>query len=145
MTRTGATSRISLTLAAALAATLAGALIGCAPAAITAHSAKSDGVMFAYNLTPTPVAHRYKLQLDLKDAASGKAIDDAGVALDLVGPGLTEDGLVNLHRDPGASSPTYFGAVDLPEAATYRLTFQVNRRAPAASAQAVFSTPRPAG
>lgn len=137
MTRIGAAPFLTLALAATLA--------GCAPAAITARSAKSDGVDFAYNLSPTADAHHYKVELALKDAASAKPIDDAGVALDVYGPGVTGDSLINLHRDPSAPSPTYVAAIDLPQAATYRLTFQVNRRAPAQSAQAVFSTPRPAG
>ncbi|MBS0362328.1 MAG: hypothetical protein JSR98_13195 [Proteobacteria bacterium] len=118
---------------------------GCAPAAITARSAQSDGVTFAYNLSPAAAPHHYQVSLALQDAHSGKAIDDAGVAVGLHGPGITEDNLVNLRHDQRAGAPVYVGDVALPEAATYRLTFQVNRKAPAASAQATFATARPAG
>lgn len=132
-----------IALAAALAVTAA--LAGCAPTAITGRTAKSDGVMFAYSLSPAAAPHHYSVALALQDTASGEAIDNAGVALTLFGPGVAEDNLVNLHRDARIQSPTYVADIDLPRAATYQLTFQVNRPAPASSAQATFSTARPAG
>ncbi len=124
---------------------LAVGLASCAQTTFSGHTAKSDGVMFAYNLTPTATPHHYDVALELQDAATGQAIDDAGVALNMFGPGMSGDGLVSMHRNAQSHTPTYVANIDLPTAATYTLTFQVNRRAPAPSAQATFSTARPTG
>jgi hypothetical protein len=117
-------------------------LAGCAPGAITAHTAVSDGVKFDYALTAAPAggAGAYRVTLNLADAKTGAVIKDADVAVDVTGPGIDGDALVNLKTD--AASP-YGGEVALPQAASYRLTFQVNRHT-APGAQAVFTTARPA-
>lgn len=135
-------SRANLEFALALVALGAA---GCAPAAITARTAQSDGVMFVYSLSPATTPHHYQVAVALQDTHSGEAIEDAGVALGLYGPGVPGDELINLRHDRRSGAPVYVGDVTLPQAANYRLTFQVNRPAPAVSAQAVFSTPRPAG
>jgi hypothetical protein len=130
--------------AAALAAAL---LAGCAPGPATGRSAVADGVKFDYALAPRSVAEgggagAYHLTLALADAKTGARINDANVAVNLYGPGIDGETLVNLAKDAGG--PGGYGAdVALPQAASYRLTFQVNRpQAP--SAQAVFTAQRPA-
>lgn len=102
----------------------------------------SDGVRFDYALTPSGAAGAagaYHVTLELADAKTGAAIKDASVAVDVIGPGIDGDSLVNLKGD--AASP-YAGEVTLPQKADYRLTFQVNRHS-VPGAQAVFTTPRP--
>src|SRR3569623_664153 len=100
MTRTAATSIfISLGLVAATG------LAGCMAPPVTGRTAQADGVSFAYKLTPATAPHHYRVALALADG-QGAAIDDAGVAVALSGPGLSGDELVNLRRDrdlgPGA-------------------------------------------
>lgn len=121
------------------------ALMACTPAAHTGPSAEADGVGFSYRLAEGSAPGRYQVLLTLKDAKSGKPIPDAAVALKIYGPGIDGDGLVNLKHDVADSAPVYMADVRLPQAASYRLTFQVNRRAPAASAQATFTTNPKAG
>jgi hypothetical protein len=126
---------------AALAA--AASLSACAPSANRGPSAVADGVKFDYALAQPAAAgapHTYRLSVKIADAATGSAIDDANVAVNVYGPGYDGSDLVNLKRDGEA----YAGEVVMPKAAAYRLTFQVNRKAPAASAVAVFETQPPA-
>ena len=128
---------------AAVALAAPAALLACAPGAHPGKSAVADGVKFDYALAqPASAAtpHTYRLRVTLADAATGSAIDDANVAVGVYGPGYDGSDLVNLKRDGEA----YAGEVVLPKAAAYRLTFQVNRKAPAASAVAVFETEPPA-
>ena len=119
------------------------ALAACAPSANTGRSAIADGVKFEYALTAAPpgaAAHTYHVQLALSDPQSGARIPGATVALNLFGPGFDGGTLVNLPEGPGG----YAGDIALPEAASYRLTFQANRKAPAPSAVAIFTMDRPA-
>jgi hypothetical protein len=128
---------------AATALVAAAALAGCAPSANPGHATVADGVKFDYALgQPASAAtpHTYRLSLKLADAATGSAIDDANVAVGVYGPGYDGGDLVNLKRAEGA----YGGEVVLPKAGAYRLTFQVNRKAPAKSAVAIFETHPPA-
>jgi hypothetical protein len=121
----------------------AAALAGCAPGANPGHSAVADGVRFDYALAPAASAsapHTYRLSVKISDAATGSRIDDANVAVGVFGPGYDGSDLVNLKR----TGEAYAGEVVMPKAAAYRLTFQVNRRPPAASAVAVFQTAPPA-
>jgi hypothetical protein len=131
----------TLPRAAARAAALGTA--ACAPAAGTRRAAVADGVKFEYGLKPVAdakAAHTYHVDLTLTDAETGAQVPHATVALNLFGPG--EPGaLVNLTE---ASAGAYGGEVSLPQAATYNLTFQVNR-APAPSAQVLFAAERPSG
>ena len=120
------------------------ALAACAPSANTGRSAVADGVKFEYALTPAPdgaPAHTYHVQLALSDPQSGARIPGATVALNLFGPGFPGGTLVSL---PEGAAGGYAGEIALPEAANYRLTFQANRKAPAPSAVAIFTTDRPA-
>lgn len=125
----------------------AAALAACAPGANTGRSAVADEVRFDYSLSPTAKPHDYRLALKLAEAKSGAAIGNANVALSLFGPGYPGGTLINLHReaDAGAGAVVYAANVDLPQAETYQLTFQVNRPAPAQSAQAVFQAAPPSG
>lgn len=115
----------------------------CAPAAYTGPSAEADGVGFSYRLAPGAAPGSYRVRLTLKDAKSGAPIPNAAVALKVYGPGIDGDGLVNLKHDPASATPAYVADVRLAQAASYRLTFQVNRPAPATSAQATFTTNSP--
>jgi hypothetical protein len=129
--------------AAVVAAAAALMAAGCAPGPTPGRSAVADGVRFDYALGPQTSAGTYRLTLALADAKTGVAIDDANVAVDIYGPGI--DGgstLVNLTKAEGPPSG-YVAEAPLPQAASYRLTFQVNRRM-APGAQAVFTTTRPA-
>lgn len=133
----------SLPMVAALAAAMS--LPACAPSANTGRSAVSDGVKFEYTLAPasgSQAAHTYHIRVALTDAATGARIPGATVALNLFGPGYPGGTSVNLGEEPNGG---YSGDVSLPNAATYNLTFQANRKAPAPSAQAVFETARPSG
>jgi hypothetical protein len=126
-----------------LAFAAAAALAACGPSAHPGRSATADGVKFDYALVrPNDAAapHTYRLRVTIADAASGTRIDDANVAVGVYGPGYDGSDLVNLKRDGEA----YAGEVVMPQPAAYRLTFQVNRKAPAASAVAVFETQPPA-
>ncbi len=127
--------------AAALSALIA---VGCAAPPATGRTAVADGVKFNYALAPAGVPGTYHLTLALADAKTGAAINDANVAVDLYGPGIVGGStLVNLARS--TDGPAAYGAdVALPQVASYRLTFQVNRPAPAPSAEVVFSAARPA-
>jgi hypothetical protein len=136
-----ASSRFPLAPFALAAA--AAALAACAPSANPGHSTVADGVKFDYALAQPATAsapHTYRLSVKIADAATGSKIDDANVAVDVYGPGYDGSDLVNLKRDGEA----YAGEVVMPKPAPYRLTFQVNRKAPAASAVAVFETQPPA-
>ena len=128
-------------------------LAACAPGPTTGSSAVADGVKFNYALAPTEKPGTYHLTLALADAANGTPITNANVALDLFGPGYPGGTLINLKRGvgadgaaaaPGAAPPPTYGVdVALPEAASYRMTFKVNRAA-AGSAEAAFTAHRPA-
>src|SRR5581483_11909346 len=113
---------------AAVAAAVA--LAACAPTANLGRSAVTDGVKFDYALgAPDSAAapHTYHLRLNLSDAATGSRIDNANVAVGVFGPGYDGSDLVNLKRSGGV----YTGDIVMPKkAASYRLTFQVNRKAP---------------
>jgi hypothetical protein len=131
----------TLSLLAALA------LAACAPSANTGRSAVADGVKFEYGLTPiatATAAHTYRLSLTLSDAQTGARIPDATVALDLFGPGYPGGTTVSLEPASLSQGAGYGADVRLPQAANYRLTFQANRKAPAPSAVAIFTTDRPA-
>jgi hypothetical protein len=135
-----ASLRLGLTAAGLCVAT---ALAACAPSANPGHAAVADGVRFDYALgQPASAAapHTYRLSLKLADAATGSKIDDANVAVGVFGPGYDGGDLVNLKR----AGEAYDGDVVLPQAAAYRLTFQVNRKAPAKSVVAIFETRPPA-
>ena len=60
--------------------------------------------------------------------------------MNVFGPGFDGGTSVNLVEGTVGS---YSGDITLPKAAAYNLTFQANRKAPAPSAQAVFSVTRP--
>ena len=133
----------SSTFALAAAAVLATA---CGSGPNPGHSAVADGVKFDYALAPAAAAnspHAYRLTLNLADAATGAAIDDANVAVNVFGPGYDGSELVNLSKGAAAAGG-YGGDVLMPQAGAYRLTFQVNRKPPAASAVAVFEARPPA-
>jgi hypothetical protein len=133
---------LRLGLAAGALAAVA-ALAACAPGANSGRSAVADGVKFEYALAPPASAatpHTYRLSLKISDAGTGSSIDNANVAVGVFGPGYDGSDLVNLKRDGEA----YAGEVVLPKSDAYRLTFQVNRKPPAASAVAVFETKAPA-
>jgi hypothetical protein len=135
-------SACRLTAVAAIALGAA-ALTACAPGANTGRSGTADGVTFDYALAPATSAtapHTYRLSVRIADAASGAKIDDANVAVGVFGPGYDGSDLISLKRDGEA----YAGEVVMPKPAAYRLTFQVNRKAPAASAVAIFETKPPA-
>jgi hypothetical protein len=135
-----ASLRLGLTVAG-LCATAA--LAACAPSANPGHAAVADGVKFDYALDqPASAAapHTYRLSLKLADAATGSAIDNANVAVGVYGPGYDGSDLVNLKR----AGEAYDGEVVLPKAGAYRLTFQVNRKAPAKSVVAIFEAHPPA-
>ena len=130
-----------LSLLAALM--LAAASPGCAPSASAGHTAASDGVKFDYAMTPVAdpkSAHGSHVVLDLSDAGTGAKIPGATVAVNVFGPGFDGGTSVNLVEGTVGS---YSGDITLPKAAAYNLTFQANRKAPAPSAQAVFSVTRP--
>jgi hypothetical protein len=138
-------ARIGMTAGLAGAMALGLLASACAPEPTVGRTAVSDGVKFDYVLAPAAAGSApgaYHLTLALADAKSGAAISDATVAVSLYGPGIeAESNLVNLtHEAAGATS--YAADVALPKAASYRLTFQVNRPL-APGAQAVFSTARP--
>jgi hypothetical protein len=132
-------TKAGLVAAAALSAVLVAA---CAAAPNAGRTAVADGVRFDYALAPKAGAGAYHLTLALADAKTGAAVSDANVAVDVYGPGVESGTLINLTKDAGAT-PAYGADVALPQAASYRLTFQVNRPS-APSAQAVFSAQRPA-
>ena len=122
------------------------ALAACAPQANTGRSAVADGVKFEYALAPGAKANgagAYHLTLALSDAKTGARIPDATVALDLFGPGYPGGTQVSLEPASLPQGPGYGADISLPQAASYRLTFQANRKAPAPSAVAIFTTDRP--
>jgi hypothetical protein len=129
-------------IAFASAAIAATALAGCGSGANAGHAAVADGVKFDYALAgPASAAapHTYRLSLKLAEATSGASIGDANVAVGVFDPGYDGSDLINLKRDGDG----YAADVVMPSPAVYRMTFQVNRKPPAASAVAVFETKPP--
>lgn len=110
----------------------------CAPQPNAGRMAVVDDVRFDYVLQPAGAPHAYQVNLNLSDPKTGAPIRKANVAVNVFGPGYSGD-LVNLKRNAGGG---YDGQVTLPQAASYKLTFQVNR-APAPSAEAVFAVTPP--
>jgi len=127
---------------AGLAAGAALLLTACAPGPLTGHSGVSDGVKFDYVLAAPADGAKgpYHLTLNLADAGTGAPITDASVAVNVTGPGVEGDSLVNLHSD---AQRGYDAEVPLPQSAAYHLTFQVNRHT-MPGARAVFVTNPPA-
>ena len=134
--------RKTLALAAVLATVslAASGLTACSGASNTGHTTVADGVRFEYGLAPTAKPHTFRVNLTLADAKSGAAINDANVAISVYGPGYDGGDLVNLKR---GETGGYGGEVVMPKAASYNLTFQVNRTT-APSAMAVFAALPPA-
>jgi hypothetical protein len=118
--------KTGLLLAWACAALAVG---GCAPRPVTGPATVADRVKFEYRLTPAPVKGDYHLSLAFADAKIGAAINDANLALSRLGPGYPGGTLLNLKRGASASGSGsgYDLGLTLPQAASYQMTFQVNR------------------
>ena len=138
--------RFARTAAAATGLILAIALCGCEQPASEGRSQVVDGLRLEYGVVRSetvlvhPLEHlerimhhgvptapfTYHIVLAIFDATNGARIQDAGVSLEVFGPGYRPGRKVMpLESMAAVGDLTYGGYISLPESARYRLTFDI--------------------
>lgn len=156
--RTG--SSRTLAAIAVTAATLA----ACSPRPVQGQSQVVDGLKFDYGLLAEPAAgappsshpdssmhggppsqaHGYHLVLSVADAASGRKVEAAEVAMRLSGPGHPGAARTPMELMVVNSQATYGRYVVFPERGPYQLEFRVRPAGGRPAIKARFTLQRPA-